>query len=524
MANEQIDVKGVAMIGKTPQGQVVAETPGSMPVSQHRTWGVWGNWLGDPDTRYGRRRSSRYVPLSVKLEMLNDPLIALCLGFMTAKLVNAEYEILCADEDKRRFFQAMYDAFHQEFMLQAAPAIALGSLGLIKKFRFETPRPSDPSAPPVWAGNTIPYICVGFDQIYPSGSSPTFDPKTKEFTGIDTSDGHVDVFYALWLTMGKARAFGGYLGHGRLEHAYADWWLKQFARDLYVVHLQKNIDRVVKMGYPPGTAADGKTHREHALDVGDDIRSGATVALPTTVYEVPDPNTGEMKPSNIAKWTAEFMEGSENVGAFHDMDDHLDQKIALGMFIPPQTFLNVRQSALGGPTTADVLGELAVDLLMLDAVDIDTHLNKYVFPVISQANFPPDSPLVIKRTTGLVEKDRAELMEVVKILAQRMDSEVPAVFDVQRALERLGMPIVERRQPAEPAEPAGNGGDTTGNTTPLALQGEEDDVPREVLERMVREHLPDDSDEAAMITDEDIQRVVDKLHEEIPELFDVETV
>ncbi|KPK84256.1 MAG: hypothetical protein AMJ81_06070 [Phycisphaerae bacterium SM23_33] len=402
---------------------------------------MWGNWLGDPETRYGRRQRSLDVPMTIKMEMLNDPVIGWCLGFISAKLANARYEILCADEAKARFFQAMYDRVHHEFMLQAAPAVALGSLGLIKKFRFEVPTPQDPNDPPAWTGTAIPFILTGFDQIYPVGATPSFDSQTHEFTGIDHADGHVGAFYALWLTMGKGKAFGRYQGHGRLNYVYADWWLKQFGRDLYVVHLQKNIDRVVAVGYPPGQDNAGKDYRDHAIELGDSIRAGATVAIPSTVYEVVDQLTGETKKTNQAKWTLNFPAGAENVGAFHEMDDHLDQKLSLGLFVPPQVYLNVRQSALGGPTTAEVLGELAVDLLLLDAIDIDTHLNRYVFPIVERANFPADGPRVEKRTTGLVEKDKREIMEVVRALASKMDSEVGTVFDLRRALERVGLPV-----------------------------------------------------------------------------------
>lgn len=518
--SEKPDVKGVAKIGRTPQQQLVSETPGSRPVSTHTLFGVWGNWLGDPDTRYGRRRSSKHVAMSIKLEMLYDPVIALCQGFMASKLVNAKYEILCADDGKRRFFQAMYDAFHHEFMLQAAPAIALGSLGLIKKLRFQAPHPQSMSADPVWPYETTPLVCTGFDQIYPAGARPVFDPKTYKFVGIEHSGGKVDVYYSLWLTMGKAAAFGGYMGKGRLDNAYGDWWLKQFARDLYVLHMQKNVDRSVEMGYPPGQDANGKTYRDYALEIGDSLRAGATIALPTTVYETPDSTTGEMRPSNIKKWTAGFKEGSENVGAFHEMDDHSDQKIALAMFVPPQTFMNVKQSSLGGPTTADVLSELAVDLLLMDAVDIDRHLNEYVFPIVDRANFPPGTPPVTKRTTGLIEKDREELMEVVKSLILRAESEVPFLIDVPATLERLGIPMVE----------SGNPLDTEPDESALALESDTLDeagwFSRETLERIAQEQLPDDGEQAAaMVGDEDeLRQLKEELQEEIPELSELETV
>lgn len=166
----------------TPQDQIVAETPAETPQVTSVFWGSQA-WLGDPESRYGRLVSSRYVPMSTKLEMLDDPVVAFTMGYITTVLTRARYRIECADEGKRRFFEAMYAAIHREFTLQAAPAIALGSLGLIKKFEFAVPSPMNVNAPPVWTSDVTPYILIGFGQIYPHDSRPTF--KDNHFTGIE---------------------------------------------------------------------------------------------------------------------------------------------------------------------------------------------------------------------------------------------------------------------------------------------------------------------------------------------------
>lgn len=510
----------VVQVGRTPQGQVVSETPPARPVSRYGgLYGRWSSWLGDPDVRYGRLRRAIAIPMSTKLEMMADPIIGLCFGFITSKLLKARYEILCADEQKRRFFQAMYDRVHHNFIAGAAPAVLLGGLGLIKKFAFDTPYPLDPGAPAAWTGDSVPYILTGFEQIYPLGAEPAFDEKRRKFTGINHSEGHVATFFALWITIGKERAFGGYGGMGRLNYVYGDWWLKKFVQDNFVLHLQKSVDRAVVVGHPEGTHTDGRSFSEVALEVGDAVRGGATVSLPTTTYEIFDVSTGEGKPTNFRKWTLDVIEGSENAGAFHEMEDHRDAKMSLGMFVPPQAYLNVKQSALGGPTTADVLGELALDLLLEDAATLDAHLNRYVFPIVERMNFPPDSPPVEKRTVGLAEQDKNDIRELVRVLAQRMDSAVPFEVDVRRALERLGIPLVqEGGQMPTPDEPGmGSGGDI-----PLALQSSQrrEPIPQEVLEAIAAERLPDDADEAAEVTEADLRRVVAALKRDMPELFD----
>lgn len=378
--------------------------------------------------------------------MLNDPVIAFTMGYITTVLARARYRIECTDEGKRKFFEAMYGAVHREFTLQAAPAIALGALGLIKKLEFAVPESLETGAPPVWTSEITPYILTGFDQIFPAGSRPVF--KDGHFAGIERAAGKpVDVFYALWLTRGREEAFGDYMGKGRLNNCYRDWWLKQFGLDLYVVYLQKNIDRVVQVEHPPGGIenVDGeiiKSYRDVAKETGDAVRAGATVTLCSEPYIGIDPMTSEEKMTAIKKWAINFLEGTQNVGAFHEMEDQRDAKISLGMLIPPQAYLNVKQSALGGPTTADVLKEIAERLLLMDAIGLDIHLNDYVFPIVDKANFPPGSPPVKKVTYALADEDLATLRQIIKILMARMDVDVGR-FDLEEGLIRLGMPLAE---------------------------------------------------------------------------------
>jgi len=507
-------VDETARIGKTPQEQVAAETPAiTAPLAQRQFMGRWGEWLGDPDRRYGHLHSARSIPAHTKLEMLTDPVIALCQGYIGATLVRAKRVIECTDENKRRFFEATFRTWEREFILQAALAAALGAVGLIKKFAFTTPRPVEIDAPPVWAAVATPYVIEGFDAVYPVGSSPRFDAKRRHFQGMNTPDGAIDVFYTLWLTIGKARAFGSYEGSGRLENVYQDWWMKYFGRDLYLVHLQKNIDRVAEVIYPPGTTQAGKSHRDIAVATGDAVRSGATVALPSSVYEVVDPMTSETKLSALRKWAIRFLEGSQSVGEFHEVDDHHDSKMALGYFVPPQMFMYVRQSSLGGPTTADVLGHLAEELLMLDAADIDTHVNKYVFPPIARANFSPGSPPVQVRTVGLEPDVRDQLLEVVKVLMARMETDT-SIFDMPEALGRLGMPVRGQEAKSEMQEAGGREG------TGLAAADEDDSPPREVLERMVQEDLTPVPGSVDLISDPDVRRAVRRLREVLPEVFE----
>jgi hypothetical protein len=64
--------------------------------------------------------------MSVKLEMLCDWRIALAQARVSAPLISAPYQISCADEQKRAFFEAMWAPLHRSFMEMAVMAIPWG--------------------------------------------------------------------------------------------------------------------------------------------------------------------------------------------------------------------------------------------------------------------------------------------------------------------------------------------------------------------------------------------------------------
>jgi len=500
------------VVSKTPEGQIAAETPDTRaPAGRSHFWGEYGYWLGDTERRYGRMRQARNIPASVKLEMLRDPIIAMALGFISSTLIKAHRVIECTDERKRLFFDAMFRAWEREFMLQAAIAVAFGSIGLIKRLRFAVPEPVEIDAPPVWTSAATPLIVTGFDMCYPVTSSPRFDNKRRHFQGMNVVDGRVDVYYSLWLTVGQARAFGAYEGSGRLENAYKHWWIKHFGWDLFLVHLQKNINPVVMVEHPAGTDKDsGKKHSALALATGDAVRGGATVAVPSSVYETVDQMTGDTRLAAVKKWAVSFLEGGKSVHEFHEVEDQCDRKISLGMFLPYQAIFEVTGGDLGGPTSADKLTDLAEQVLLMEAADVDRHLNDYVFPQVSKANFPPSSPLVRVRTTGLAQDTRAQLMEIIKVVMGKMSTDTN-VFNLLEALRTLDMPV------NEPLAQTNEGASSVG----LQADDESDEpLTPEQMAEMAREQLSRPPDAIDIPDEDEIRQTVRRLRDVFPEVFD----
>lgn len=470
----------IVQIGKTPDGIIAVETPHAILPAFTWHWGDTINWLGDPESRYGRLVSTGDVSISIKLQMLNDPIIAFTMAYVASKLVKAEYEMRCADEQIRRFFEVMYARFHREFMLQASMAVAIGYCGLIKKLRFEVPQPEDPNEPPVWDAAATPFIITGFEQVELPGARPLFDDETGDFVGFTYSGGDVDRLYALWLTIGRTRAFGKYSGWGRLRSGYKSWWLGEFADDQFVIYIQKNIDRIVVVTHPSGKTQDGVSFSEIAREVADVARSGGSLSMPGEPYKFIDSATGEEKATTLRKWGIQFMGGSDKALSFIETADHLDARKALALLVPRQVHSGVKQDVFGGPTSAQVLGALAVDLIIQEAVEVDAHLNEYVFPFLVSANFGPDAPRVTKVTTGLNEADRAELFKLLEGLINRAEG-IASRIDSERLAQRLGVPLLAGD--AAPEQPETEEEDDVEDTPVIPL-------PRRRFELDLGTHYP----------------------------------
>ncbi len=410
-------------------------------------------YLGDPATRYGRLTSNRKLTMGRKLEMLCDHRIALACSFLFAPLINAPWAIECGDPDKRAFFEAVWGPLHRSFMLQAVMAIPLGAIPLVKKLALQKPRATqeqEEQGVDPWPGAAEPVVVEGFDQIYPTEGAPAFDKDTGEFLGIELRNLSGDKpkvigpDYALWLTRGLAEAFGDYAGMGRLMYVYRPWWDSMFSRDLRIRHIERTIDPPLKILHPPGGITDAsdptqitKRYSEIALEVGQAFRSGATVTLPSEPYI--SERTGEL--TGMRKWDITALEGLSQMGEFEIIRTQDDADIYTGMLIPPQA-LQYAKEALGGKSVVEVLGDTAVQMLILEWQNIADHVDEYVFDKLNSYNFPSGGASARLVTTGFREEDTGPLVEFLGAVARRVDVDV-SWFDAPAAARELGWPVKE---------------------------------------------------------------------------------
>jgi len=425
---------------KSPKGSFLPpspDLPGALP--RNDPFSALSPFMDSPRLRIGRRGSALDLTVDLMIEMQHDELISHLKGYQAALLVKADYEIKCRNPQKRRFFQAMYDAIHQSLMLSCSPALFFGFQPLVKEFERGLPPSDDPN--PIWQGSAEPIILTGVKQIHPELAKPVW-ADDGSFNGIQIKGvtQRIPHIFSLWLTIGKHHVFGDFFGWGRARSAYFPWWDKNFAGDQQTLFVHRGADPIPLVEHPPGRDSTGKLHSETAAEIGEGARAGATITLPSDPYPTRQGVGIDAEYSGHRQWSVSYLSNEGDIAPFLQILDRADRRIAMAMLIPPQAVLEAKSLGLGGPNTAEILGTVAEETLMQDASEIDEHLNKYVFPFLSNANFGPDDDPVMKVTKGLSGRSRASLQEAWNALVGRQDTDV-SMIDFAHLTESLSYPI-----------------------------------------------------------------------------------
>ena len=93
------------------------------------------------------------LSVQVMLKMLHHPAIALANHMIDAPLINAEWEIQYADQDKRRFMQAVIERIYLKLMLFSLPSVSLGFAAFTKQWGQHVPFDKEGNA--LWPKNLL---------------------------------------------------------------------------------------------------------------------------------------------------------------------------------------------------------------------------------------------------------------------------------------------------------------------------------------------------------------------------------
>ncbi|MFW6194943.1 MAG: phage portal protein family protein, partial [Chloroflexota bacterium] len=354
-------------------------------------------------------------------------------------LVHADWDIECADEDKRQFMKAVVDRIYLKLMLYSLPAISLGFAAFTKQWGQGIPY--DSVGNPLWPQGMIerdiyPVVPVDLKQLDPLTVRPLVE--NDEFKGLHQDGwGDIDPLYAMWITHHRHKVWGNLWGWPLLTNVYSWWWSSGFRQGLLNRHIEDRVSPPLVVDYPPGEAEDPQTgdkvyNRQAALDSGRAIRSGETVAMPSDWYF--DDNG---RPFG-RKWDARFLQGGENAQAFVELEDASDLRILMGMLIPPQALLQAK-GGIGSQSVAETLGEVFWVSQRIRKQEIDQQFTDYVVEPIERLNWPQGPPCKLV-TTRFRREDQAMIGELLKIVANRQDMRVDRMLDLQSMLRRAGVP------------------------------------------------------------------------------------
>ena len=174
---------------------------------------------------------------------------------------------------------------------------------------------------------------------------------------------------------------------------------------------------------------------DEALAVAEQLRSGANVAMPSSVIR----GYAEDRPTNVREWDFKQVESTANFAALNESFEYLDVQKLRSIMVPEQGLIEGK----GGSSSRNVAAEFGDLLKESQAVvmeEIDDHINRFMIPQLLEANFGPGGASCKKVTTGFDPQDLETMRSIVTGVANTK-GEIAEV-DMQRLLDNLGIPLL----------------------------------------------------------------------------------
>jgi hypothetical protein len=421
--------------------------------------GRWVRWE-QVESTLGQPFDVTKIPLSKLHQMRRDPMIAFGLLFCKVPLIRARWYIKSENAQISAFVDNALRSIYPRFIYGWTNCYDFGYSGLEK--RFEQAKPdwvyfdgTGETEKPVWPENNIdaliwkPFSTLAPDSIEPHWNddgefdgidyfSPTYG-TVRRFPGEEENSGEADipVEKALWVTNEKDSVFGSLWGFPRIAYAYRYWWSYWYRWALADRHFEKDADPSAIVYYPPEISEDRDGNeidmQTVALNLGENARSGSTIALPSDTVMADDGRV-----MNLRKWEIKFLEGNSNFTAFDQTFEYLDIAKLRSVMVPEQSLLEGR-GGTSSRNVAEQLGDILFEAQAISMGQIDNDLNRYVIPQLVEANFGPGHK-VEKVTTGFSDQD----VEMAKQIVQLFGQSDPTLLEVntREILQQMGIPLL----------------------------------------------------------------------------------
>lgn len=509
-----LSVEEAAQI-RAQMGGKKEQAPSSRVQSVFSNWREVADQLGDP---FERER----IPLSKLRQMRRDPMLGFGLSFIKNTHVSAKWYINAVsnsgpnaqvaahlDHDLRKIYASL--------ILQLLNSLDFGFQGIAKRFEFRIPSGTyieiseggEPTEQPLWSeGGVEPIAWKSFVPLRPEGVEPVWDKSTGEFFGIEyspsggsTSGGggsgggtgaqqtqggqggtnkeevfKIDLAHSLWMTNEKDQNFGSIFGYPRLGYAYSYWWSYWFRWAIADRAFERKADPSVLVYHPDGEFINEDTgermnYSEYALLMGERMRSGGVIALPSETYE---DNNGR---GTMRQWEIDFTKDSVNFEPFDNSFEYLDVQKLRSLFVPEQAFLEGK-GGTSSRNVADTMGSSFIESQDLLNKQLVEHINRYVIPQWIAANYPEfleDGGKAEVVVQGFGDQDKDFTLQLVQLIGQQESGmrELLKLADIKKILEDRGTPIVpfaeqQRRNEEIIAEQQAAAGPVAPTGTPAA--------------------------------------------------------
>lgn len=432
-------------------------------------WNVEQSWLGQP-------WDNTKIPLKKLEQMRRDPILAFGLMFCKVPLVRAPWYIQSSDPKVAAAVDGALRDVYGRFILAYTNSFDFGFSPMVKRFEYDekpdwTYIPKDDpkgEETPVWTDNVVhPVVWKPFTPLNPRRCKPHWDSK-GQFNGIDfnnqsamspfftsgysaannwTGDAQtrvadVPLDWALWATNEKDSVFDNYWGYPRLGYAYRLWWEYWHRFNIASRAFEKWGDPPVMVFHPDDPLAvdggDSINYTSEALALAESLRSGANVAMPSSVVS----SLEDGKATNVREWYMEQMKTDVNFAGFTASFEYLDVMKLRAMMVPEQALIE----GSGGTSSRNVAATNMDSFQESQAVvktQIDEHINRWIIPQFVELNFGKDAAKAKIVTTGFESQDMETMREVVQLIGQRQPL---SMVDLRQVFKQLGVPTVTAKE------------------------------------------------------------------------------
>jgi hypothetical protein len=449
------------------------QAPSQQQLASYVNWRQAMDTLGDP-------YSVEQIPISKLRMMRRDPVIGFGLSFIKTPHVRARWYIDAKDgngpnaqiaahldHDLRRVLASI--------ILQWCNSLDFGFQAIAKRFEFRVPAGTyvaqgpdgTLSEQPIWSQGSIqPIAWKPFVALPPETVEPLWGPD-GDFNGIDYDGSQkgggappagtgasqtgedkfqIDLPHSLWVTNERDASFGSIFGYPRLGYAYRFWWSFWFRWAIADRAFEKKADPSIIIRHPEGRFTDPTTglstsYSDYALEMGNRMRSGGVVTIPSTPYE------GANGPTSIPEWDIDFTKDMVNFDPFDRSFDYLDIGKIRSLWIPEQSLVEGK----GGTSSRNVAAQLDSSFTESQAVmsvQIAETINRWIIPQWLAVNYPEfvqgngTAQIVVQ---GFADEDVAFTQQILQLIGQQVQgiNKLLTMVDLQKILDDAGVPLLD---------------------------------------------------------------------------------